>query len=384
MTGQKIVYTEIRTAGMTVRIGYHPNPHADEILCVELIESYGTEDFVRRYSDDGDILVGIGGGPFDDHRVRREGNAASSALLVAQALGIEKERQVTAVIKHVHGIDSKGGDTPFGICTIIKEMGKLELPNDEIVSWGRMGFRAKIGEIGAKKIFELQHIAMLVCVGLGDEIGFEWMAKGLAMKNAQRREFFIRARADFKATARVSTIYGPKGPMKLVVTQSDSPEISSYARSDHGANATVVINRKSTGNVSIMFDKRAQLDLGDLCSALKVEEQSLRGQIHERGWDALRAPGTIDEEWDVWHFIHNTMLLNGSHTKKKVSPTRIPFETIVKMVTTIMDPKQFFRGKQETCAMGICAGKECPWYPIGVERCRKMRQRSDGDGATLS
>jgi len=384
MAQQEIVHTEITVEGKILLVGYHENPHADELLGMELIETFGTAPFVHQYIRDGVILVGIGNGDFDDHKVRRDGDAASSAMLVARALGVEKHPMVAALIKHVHGIDSRGGDTPFGLCNLIKEMGKAELPNDEIVSWARLGFRAKIGELGAKKVFDLQHIAMLVSVGLGDEIGFKWMAQGLAIKNTQRREFFVQAKDDFDATAKVSTINGPKGDLKLVVTESDSSEISKFARSPHGANATIVINRRpSTGNVSIMFDNRARLDLGDICAALKVEEQSLRGKIHERNWDALRAPGTIDPLWDVWHFVHGAMMLNGSHTAKGVSPTMIPLDQIVKMVIAILDPKQFFKGNQASCQTGFCVGQGCPWYPIGVRRCLTLRRNSDGGNADL-
>ena len=379
-----ICYTEITVEGKKLLVGYHPNPHADEILCVELIEEFGTGDFVRRYIKDGIILVGIGGGAFDDHTDRREGHVASAAMKVAKALNKVQHPEVAAIIKHVHGIDSRGGDTPFGICQLIKEMGKFGADNDEIVDWARRGFRAKIGELDAKKIFDLQHIAMLICAGLGDEIGVKWMAKGLSIKATQRREFFVQAKTDFEATATVDKINGPRGQLTLVVTESDSSEISRFARSPHGAGADIVINKRSSGNVSIMFSNRARLDLGDLCAALKVEEQSFRGQIHERDWDALRAPGTINQEWDVWHFVHGAMLLNGSHTAKGVSPTMIPLDIIVKLVTAILDPKQFNRQNQATCGLGICAGRECPWYPIGVRRCLTIRQRSDGDNVDLS
>ena len=383
-TPQKIVHTEITVEGKKLLVGYHPNPHADEILCMELIEEFATGDFIRRYIKDGVILVGIGGGAFDDHDKRREGETASSAMLVARALGIVKHPAVLALIKHVHNIDSRGGDTPFGICNLIKEMGKFGADNDEIVDWARMGFRAKIGELDAKKIFDLQHIAMLICAGLGDEIGVKWMTRGLSIKATQRREFFVKAKADFEATATVDKINGPRGQLTLVVTESDSSEISRFARSPHGASADIVINRRSSGNVSIMFSNQARLDLGDICAALKVEEQSRRGQIHERNWDALRAPGTIDPKWDVWHFVHGAMLLNGSHTAKGVSPTKIPLDIIVRLVTSILDPNQFNRENQDACKLGICAGQECPWYPIGVTRCRDLRRRSDGNGANLA
>lgn len=380
---QNVFLVPATVAGQDVKIGYHKKAHADELLGKDLIVEFGTTEFVKKFAKDGVILIGIGDGDLNDHNARKEGEDASTAMQIAKELKIVAHPAVAAVIKHVHRVDSRGGDSVYGIANVIKEFGKQNLPDEEIAKWAEMAFHAKIGELAPTKDFSLQHCAMLITAEFGEEIGAAWFMKGLSVKVEQHRDFFVSAKADFDATATVEKIASPRGELTLVVTKSDSREISRFARSRHGAGADIVINRRSSGNVSIMVSNQARIDLGDVCAALKLEEQRCR-DLHESSWDKLRAPGTIDPAWDVWHFVNGVMILNGSHTATEVSPSQIPLGVIVKIVKAMLDHKKFHPKHEDTCKMGFCTGKGCPWYGIGIRRCCTIRFKGDGgDDAKL-
>ncbi len=391
MTGpQKIVAVRTVAAGAPLTVQFHEKPHADELASTTLIEEFATAEFMSAHVENandivgGSIQLGIGKGKFNDHERRKEGKKSSATMEVAEALGITKHPAVAGIIRHVHKVDSSGGAGNFDITNVIKEFGKQDFPLEEILAWARLAFNAKIGELAVNKDFSLQHIGMLIIAEHGEEIGYDWLQKGMDVKVGQHREFFLRAKADFVRSSKVSRIFGPKGQLILVVTESDSPEISRFARSRHGANADIVVNRRSTGNVSIMVSNQARLDLGDMVAAIKLEEQDRRGKIVNGKFDDLRAPGTIDPDWDVWHYIHGVMLLNGSHTASNVSPSLIPLEVIVKIIEAMLDPKRFAPQFRDTCRIGVCKGKECPWYGIGVRRCLSIRATSaGGDDAQL-
>jgi len=156
--------------------------------------------------------------------------------------------------------------------------------------------------------------------------------------------------------------------------------IMRYARSQHGANAGVVVKIDSHGNVAIQTDQRLGLDLGDLVAMIKFEEQKLRGEIHCSDPDKLRADGTIDENWDLWHYAHGHSILNGSHSAKGITPTAIPFERILEIVRIALDPRGFEPDCSAMCLMGICpaaTGTPCRLFPFGFARCRAIRDTQE-------
>lgn len=360
-----------KVAERNVTVITHTNPHADEILALFLMEEYGTGEFLRQHCRNGEVWVGVGNGHLDDHKTSEKG---SSAMLMAQALKIERVPQIAGLLAYVHRVDSEGGDTPFNLCSIIKTMGQLEYPENEVIDWACRGFWAKANELQPTKDFSLQYVAMLLIARNGEK-GTRWLDYGMKARVDDHKAFFVEAKADFKAKAHTKTIITAKGNLKLCWVESDNAAIARFARSEFGAKADIVIVRKSGGNVAIMTDKRTGLDLADLAAALRAEERQLRN-LPPMDPAALRAANTIDESWDVWHFAHGCMLLNGSHTAKGISPTAIPLDSLLSLISNVLDPTFYEPDCSAMCQMNVCpaeSGTPCRLHAFGLARCRAIR-----------
>lgn len=75
--------------GSSVRANYHHGPHLEEIVSGVLVEDCGTTEFLQKYCSDGTINLGVGGGPFDEHRDLKSGEGwkrGCSCTFVAEAL----------------------------------------------------------------------------------------------------------------------------------------------------------------------------------------------------------------------------------------------------------------------------------------------------------
>ncbi len=229
------------------------------------------------------------------------------------------------------------------------------------------------------KLFQLPHFvrAMQLLQYSLDDIK-AWVFRALDAIYADQYEFFITVGGEFRDKAVVEEAPGPHGkPVSIITVESDCPQIQRYAR--HAtSNCAIVIQKQSRGNVQIYSNKAILRGyrLFDLAQMLRLAEQRLKGMIVTNNFKELALEGNTPgaEEW--FYHLEGQMLLNGSLTVPDVPPTNILLEKIQRMVRIALNPKAFHPDWERWCAKCECRSSrqnQCPWYPYGLQRCRKIR-----------
>lgn len=346
------------------RIVMHRRPHLDELVALWLLLNFGEEKFPGiskvkvAFSDDGGesphglsaedweqegvLLLGIGGGPFDDHpasgKKRKQGECTTT--LVAKKLGLDDEPAFEKILKFTQRTDLKGSH-PFDLANLVETLHR-QYPADprKVMGWTIMVLDAKYQE----------------------QLGFLTTTK---------KEF------DEKAT--VEEIQGPgKRIFKLVTVVSDNEQINAFARSRQGVKASIVIQQRSSGNVQIFTNQKEGLILYDVVQMIRLAEQKKKGNVITTDWKTLALEGRVDgaEEW--WFHEKAQQLLNGSLTAKKVPPTKLSLEEIKEIVRIGVNPGAF-ESECASCSQGKCLAfskdNPCSWYAWGLHRCRKIRHK---------
>lgn len=334
----------------------HRRPHIDEICALWLLRKFGEKTFPGasqakmvfegaggedlsgfsgdEFESEGIILIGVGGGKFDEHPgVKTFGKPDEcTSTLVAKELGIENEPTLERILRFVKASDLKAGNQPFDLANMVKAMHHAN-PNDPclVVNWAMQALDAKYAE----------QVSFLV-------------AKG---------EVSLKA------------IQGPGRKIMLASGVSDSEKFNSACRNQ---GAAIVIQKQPSGNVQIYTANKERLVLYDVAQMLRLEEQEAKGNVVTTDWKALANEGKV-EGAEEWYFqIAGQMLLNGSLSCPN-RPTHLSLERIRDIVTIGVDPTSFEPSRAEKCQQGICASardKPCPWYRYGLSRCRKIRHAS--------
>ncbi|MDO8515705.1 MAG: hypothetical protein Q7S28_00445 [bacterium] len=302
----------------------HEKTHVDEYEAIRLLRKFGEVMFpgistakviywkmggetpdgrsAEDYERDGVLLVGVGGGRFDEHPTvnveRKAGECA--ATLVAKALGVQDDPALAEILKYVVANDLKGGAQPFDIASLAKLMHQQHPDNPEMV--------------------------------------MEWVLAGLEAKYQEQFQFWTSTKEDFERNAQVEEIATGGKLIKIVSIISDGDQISKFARSEHGGYAAVVIQKRLSGNVQIYTNKRSGVTLYDVAQMLRLAEQEKKGHVVTTDWDTLSSEGKVAgaEEW----FFHKEgqMILNGSLTATGVSPTKLSLEEILDIIRIGLNP----------------------------------------------
>lgn len=341
----------------------HKKPHLDEVVAIWLLRKFGENSFPRikeakveywqtggltpdgrspeEWESEGNILIGIGRGRFDEHNdsssssERQAGEC--SATLVAKYLGIEKDPALEQILRYTLNNDSKGSSSPFDLANCIK-LFNSQLPG-------------------------------------ASEIPLEWTAMALDAKYEEQSSFFNETKVEFDKLAKIETIKWANGRIfTFVFIESDSEQMNKFARSEFGCNADIVMIKRSSGNVQIFFNQKTGLKPYDLIKILRTEEQIAQfGEIKFNDWKQLSSYGT-SYEGDVWYMQENTQtIMNGSITAK-IPATKMSNETLLFAIRMGLNPDQFESEREEICKKGNCDGKNCPLYKYGLSRCANVRR----------
>lgn len=342
-------------------IATHPKTHIDEELGILLLRDYGEEKYpgikdaevvywqpqgeeVRSksaadYEKEGILLIGIGGGRFDEHPDigQERKNDECAATLVAKDLGLEDEPWLETTLRFVKNNDLKGSAHPFDLASMTKILHESHSPED-VRNWLFVALRAKIQE---------------------------------------QMSFFGQTRDEFEKFADVREMFGPHGKTYTVVfVESDDNQMGKFARSKFGVDAALVVQRRSTGHTQIWTNARHKLVLYDIVQMIRLGEQKLNGGVRTSDWKTLASEGKVDgvEEW----FFHKEgqMLLNGSLTAPDISPTKLSLDMLKEIVEIGINPNLFAPKFTTYCGQGKCLATPkapCPWYSWGLNRCRTVR-----------
>jgi hypothetical protein len=349
-------------------IATHRRPHFDEIVAIWLLLKFGETKWPgisqadmecweslpegktsKELLNEGFLLVGIGGGPYDEHPQkagRKEGQCA--ATLVAHDLRIERKPALRKILEYAAARDLELGKNEFELPAVIKAIND-EWPTEETIRW-----------------------AFLALIAL----------------HRKQERFYDEAPRDYAKAVITDAVIAGGRKIKMVVGRSNADTFCAYARSGRGCHAGVVVQMSTKGNVLIQTNQQLRIDLGDVVRMLRVEELRRAGKPIPP-WKTLGGEKNVEACW----YLHpkRGMILNGSATCA-APPTKIPLETIDQIVRIGINPAIFPPERAARCKSGICTSSKedsCPWYVYGLDRCRTIRSaeraaRSASELVTIS
>ena len=332
----------------------HLKPHLDEIVAIWMLWRWGKEKYpgvdmaeveywsggkspdgrtAEEWEAEGYLLIGVGGGRFDEHR---NGQASSewAATLVAKDLGLDTDPALAKILAFTHRIDTRGGSQPFDLFSLTKLMFNYVEDPEHALIWATMALDAKYAE----------------------------------QKQAQE------AKVELADAAEIHDLVVGSKPCRLAVLKTDNTTAVNMARAsvaDGGLAAAAVIVQRSSGHVQIFCDKQ-NWRLEDVARILRVGERSTKGLEESLDAETLAQEGKV-EGAEEWHYQKaGQMLLNGSLSHPDVPVTQLSFEVIV--AATILGLRSDYLPHEHCRASGQCLGQECPFYCLGLSRCQSLRQ----------
>lgn len=341
----------------------HVNPHADEHAAIWLLWKFGEAKFPgistavvkyiatggklpsgktsAIYEQEGVLLVGVGGGRFDEHPSagggRKKEDCACS--LVAKELGVEDDPALEAILKAITNNDLKGSASPLDIAHLAK-MYHEQHPDDP------------------KRVMR-------------------WVHEGLEVRYQYDLRMATEARAEFERNAVTHPVPGPFGKdIRVVCIASDDPQVAAYARKTAGAD--VVIVKKSSGHGTILVDQKSGIKMTDVWRMVRVAERAKNGITAPVERKALEGEGRIPGAEAWWCQPGTQAMLNGSASASDVAPTKLSIDEMFALVEIAMNPNAFEPQRAGKCLSGVCNSSKrnpCPWYGYGLFRCRSVRSR---------
>ncbi len=347
---------ESTVAGEPVRIMTHLAPHFEDLLAVYIVREYGTTEFLNKHVVGGEIEVGCGGGALDDHaQVDRQKHQAKkcAALLVAEALGVDKERSLRRLLTFALFTDrgeaqNKGRPDvtehyhPLTLDQRIKEEWRDFSESPEDYDYDPMVIvRRALDEI---RLFHREQIRY-------------WKACDIVRDDKYARQFQIP--------------HGDEDTLRVVMVWHDNCSVNAAARSQ--LHADIVVQFKSDRHVQIHTRKRKNpIQMRDVARVIRMFEQEAAGEVFVRDWGQLGKDGNMSED-DRWFLTAHSQLLNGSESYVDVTPTSLSDEQIERALNIALRPDAF---GLSICANGSCGStrsNQCPVRRFGLSRCKTRR-----------
>jgi hypothetical protein len=303
------------------RIITHIWPHLDEIVAIHLLQKHGAQKYPgietakivffstgaqpehktwEEHRNEGTLLVGIGGGPFDEHPTafaeRKHGKSACQ--LVAEDLNLTTHPIYKRLIELVTEADLTRVHE-FHIANRLKTSYRLNPDNPE------------------------KGIALI------NSIIEDWEKEQQLFVDARME---LKKMVDFKQTQTISL---PQFPgISLAVVQSDNFKMSAAARS---LRISVLVQRTSKGYTFVFCDlDRYPFTMKYIMAKIRKAECIISGMSDE---DIAKIPaehfereGKISEVTNWFYQVPGENILNGAESAPDIPPTKIPLELIVDMV----------------------------------------------------
>jgi hypothetical protein len=350
------------------RIVTHVSPHLDEIFGIWLLRRYGMTVFpgietapVEYWQDDmktrtwqeheteGTLLIGIGGGRFDEHTTettqRKNGHCAAS--LVAEALNLSKIPSISPLLDYVMNDDLKGSRNPFDLASVIVRLHRsYPLEPQRVIDWANLAIESDI----------------------------------------KLRERFVSETADAFAQAVITVVTHNGKRIKIATITTDDPQIPAFSRTAAGGRIALCIVRTSTGNISVLSNTYDHLNLTELCRLLRIEEYKVTHTLNNSWrWKDFEGEGKVPLAPNWFYFKEGEHIFNGGLTHPDVPPTLLTLERVKELAVIAFENRSFEPERENTCRSGICTNKvslPCPWYDFGLKRCRTIRFKQFHDTPT--
>jgi len=352
-------------------IATHKKPDEDVVVAVALLKMEGMKIDGFWFRGEGDetlppqiqtknvVWIDRGRRVFDHHGIPGK----TSTDIVAEELGIAKEKWIQPILRHVRRVDLKGRSEPMDLNDMIKSIAR-ELNNDEEIMKLGVEIATAIIEFHKRNMKrDNKRAAMIIREFFGEEMPervhhyYELLqnpnfnrpcdfAELATVKPELAKEVlkFINADIQKYEAAQKDVERAQKirvGKYLIIAGMSDNPKFNPRARK---VGAAMVIQKNSSGHVQIYFNNKILSPVtiekisGDLIEILRMREISLDPTKKMPPKNNLRKPEKIEEVPEWYLFVGEEggrLILNGSLTAPDVPPTKIDFSEIIEFTVDV-------------------------------------------------
>lgn len=258
----------------------------------------------QEYLKEGTLLIGVGGGPFDEHPSKdfgdRKAKKLSATMLVAIDLGLEKHQLFKQLVAMVTQNDQNPVDHKDALSNIVKIMHRTVDDPRKVMAFASEAIDA------------------------------------IVASQAQ----FIEATEEFRAKATVKTITAPDGTRcQIGFIESDNPQISAAARYRNNDLAALV-QRRESGRVAIFGNQHGLgVKMHRIVGAIRRAEL-IAHDCRQKAIDhanILEEPGQLALVRNWCSQEPGGNMLNGSETAPNLEPTWLRDEEIMHVVCDNID-----------------------------------------------
>lgn len=397
---KKAFYTHQPISGIEQRVS-HYGPHKDELLPMFLVAEteegkrlfpgientglgyigatllrkhkfFGEEGFFKALKK-GYLLLGIGGGPFDEHTNRDEHQ--SCVNLVVNHLDLFKDpynRKVYGSLIMYVNFEDQNGDNLIQILNKANPEHRLTTPETESLRLLQTGCSAQ----NLKRGFE----ATTNPTEYGQVIAGEFQ---FFKNHIRQTKLFVKGESEYeKIEKKLTPITVNSQSMNLLEIHSDHPGIHKNVFQKWPATKKeklgVLFLRKSNGQFVLIPHRN--FDPLKMAEVVKIIRQKI---AYARNMDPIKfidlgSEEILDEIPEI-HFAKATgVISNGANVDpdvpgligKDLSTEDIMDAVIIGLEETIF-PRQF----SNQCTTGMCARNRCGFYHYGLFRCHKIREK---------
>lgn len=302
--------------GRWITFETHPKPHLDEFWAMRMIGQHATMAWLDEHAVENMILLGIGGGEFDDHGRELKKRTDCCATLVAKSLGLDNDPTYDQILTWLFGADSQGSAHPFDVYTAVKDMNELLPDNPEKV--------------------------------------YAWANLFMAAKESAQRDF-VRSQAAVKSALsaqQIVTVTNSQAPegnceLNILIVESDAGMVMKAAVKLMKTRLAVVIQRQPNGAVQIYTNKATGASLRNVIRLLRIAElRRIESNVDLDNTGHARLPGSIDLVPEWFYFYDGEQIFNRSRTNTEAPLTGLTTKVITDCVRQGLD--EYFNPRSKT------------------------------------
>ena len=301
-----------------------PRLQVDAVVACFLLKYFGEERFpgisdaqylffvdiprgksVVELEREGHILLDMGGGKFDHHVTRESGKEKCLSQMVAEYLGVEKNRALRKLLEYARRDDLEGKgtlskdpiDRAFGLSGLVNDLNRM-LPDDQEAV--------------------LLTVMPLLMAQYGEE---KKRAEDLPAEYEQK----VR-----EGKARIGSMQSVRGSIRVALVETDEIGMAGYLRGQQGVD--MVVQKMSSGHVNIITHQKKEFDLSEIVKQLRKAEIRAKGTgcaVSER---EFANPGRIIGV-EEWYFDTKAKTIqNGGIRPQGTIPTKLSPEAIIAII----------------------------------------------------
>jgi len=326
----------------------HGNPqHADELIAYLWLKRYGEDKFpgiskapfrpitekdnVSELKKRNDVvLLGLGGGPFDEHGTAGDKEKAKEccATLVAKYLGLDQDFAWGKTLKYVLHTDKNPPNLTLDLAPTVMRLQEQGFGLNAVLTYTEITMNASYED--QKKFSQTPLV------------------------NVEEEKITVNGQESF-----------------IAIAKTDDKNITRYMRL---FGAAIIVVKNSSGHIQVITNNEYHLDVRDILRILRIWEQKKNDGAKVVDWNLLETEDVIPAVPQWYYHKDSNNILNGGTARPDTPVTKLSVTEIVSAVRISLGNS--FNGH----CHGHCNSTpklKCGWYELGLMRCRRARYATE-------